>query len=155
MKEIDVVQAYYDAINLAYTASTWWLTISTALVVATYFAAKHIPGWLFAISLVLYALTAASAIFEIRGYSALGEHYAAGIAATFPAWQGSSAQTYIAAEVNSAVNYAFFVLATISAAAYSFVTWRGARRSAAPGRTDVQAKQSATVYVPLNEPAAG
>ncbi len=41
MKEIDYVQAVATWINLSYTAGQWWITLTTALLVATYFAARH------------------------------------------------------------------------------------------------------------------
>lgn len=128
VKEIDLIQAYYGAINLAYTASTWWLTVSTALVVATYFAAKHIPTWLFIMTLVLYALTAVSAIYELVGYSGMAEGYGAQIlslhASAMPVTHGAGL-------INASINYAVLVLGTVSASAFAYVTWRGARKAAA------------------------
>lgn len=130
MKEIDLIQAYYGAINLAYTASTWWLTVSTALVVATYFAAKHIPGWLFATTIALYALTAVSAIYELIGYSNMAENYGVHLARLqVPAHPSISEG---AGFINASINYAVLVLGSVSAAAFAYVTWRGARKAAAP-----------------------
>ena len=136
MSEIDLIQAYFGAINLAYTATTWWLTVSTALVVATYFAAKHIPVWLIAIVLVLYVITAGSVIYELKGYSEMALDYAQRLAVL------RGASHVIGDEVsrgggmlNSVANYAVVILGSLSAAAFTFVTWRGARKDAAAGRT--------------------
>jgi len=129
MKEIDFIQAYYGAISLAYTASTWWLTVSTALVVATYFAAKHIPGWLFATTIALYALTAISAIYELIGYSNMAENYGVHLAALQAPAQSAISQG--GGFINATINYAVLVLGSVSAAAFAYVTWRGARKAAA------------------------
>lgn len=132
MTEIDLVQAHYGAINLAYTTSTWWLTISTALVVASYFAGKHIPKWLIAVALLLYAITAVSVLWELNLYSNLAQTYANQLQALdvsrgrpdrfAVAWNG--------ALVNSVANYAVVFLGSVAAAAYSFVVWRTARHAA-------------------------
>ncbi len=81
MSEIDLIQAYNGTMGLAYTTSTWWLTISTALVVAIYFAARHIPPWLMTVALLLYAITALSVLWELHLYSSMATTYAAQIEA--------------------------------------------------------------------------
>ena len=75
MKEIDLIQAMASWINLAYTAANWWITVTTALIVATYFAAKHIPAWFFALIVLLYLLTAISVVFEVSDYSVQAYSY--------------------------------------------------------------------------------
>ena len=129
MSEAEMLQAYYNAVSLAYTASQWWLTVSTALVVATYFAAKHIPHWLFGIVILLYVLTAVSCIYEVNGYSYMAELYLQRLAViwntdhvVFPNVGGP-----VATFANNYANLGIFVLGSISAAMFSFVTWRGAR----------------------------
>src|SRR5678816_2894850 len=75
MKEIDLIQAVIGWVGLSYTAAQWWLTATTALVVATYLAAKHIKPWFFSIVIVLYVTTSASAIFEVTVYADLAQAY--------------------------------------------------------------------------------
>lgn len=132
MNEIDLIQANYGAINLAYTTSTWWLTISTALVVATYFAGKHIPRWLFVIALVLYAITAISVLWELNLYSNLAISYSSQLVA-LDASKGLPSRFEVGWNggiVNSVANYAVVFLGSLAAAAYSFVVWRAARHAA-------------------------
>ena len=129
MSEIDLIQAYYGAVNLAYTATTWWLTVSTALVVATYFAGKHIPSWLIAIILALYAVTAGSVFFELKGYSNMAVDYAVRISELPGAHHGVSDELSLGSGMlNSVANYGVVILGSIAAVAFSFVTWRGARK---------------------------
>jgi hypothetical protein len=156
MKEIDLIQAYYGAINLAYTAATWWLSISTALVVATYFAAKHIPGWMFVVTIILYAMTATTAVFEVMAYSNIALHYGGRIAATGSAWTVGGASAAIIGNLDGIANYVVFALGTISAAAYSFVTWRGARKTVASGVSEVPIGVVTTNpdLPPLTQPSA-
>jgi hypothetical protein len=128
MNESELVQAYYGAINLAYTTSTWWVTASTALVVATYFAAKHIPTWLIVVILVLYITTAASVLYELHGYNDMATDYGQRLALM----RGANKVLGPAAAsggslLNAVALYAVIVLGSIAAAAFSFVTWRGAR----------------------------
>lgn len=134
MGEIDLIQANYGAINLAYTTSTWWLTISMALVVGAYFAARHIGAWFLTVILSLYLLTAASVIYELHGYSTMAIDYAerlaalrggAGVVERDVAWRGLGL-------MNADLNYCVIFLGSVSAAAYTYVTWRGARRAALP-----------------------
>lgn len=140
MTEIDLVQAYYGAINLAYTTSTWWITVSTALVVATYFAGKHIPIWLFTMTIILYLLSSASAVFELNGYSQLALSYGARLFALHAPGHVVGNDASSSGAVNVILNCAVIVLGTISASAFAFVTWRGARVVAhvtANGKTSV------------------
>ncbi len=44
MTEIDPSLAVSSRVALAYTSSQWWLTVTTALVIATYLAARHSYG---------------------------------------------------------------------------------------------------------------
>ena len=132
MQEIDLIQAVASWIGLSYTAAQWWLTVTTALVVATYLAAKHIPPWFFSVIILLYVITSASAIFEVTVYGDLAESYGRRLADV----RSGSDQAKVAIEpgsalanVNSLLNYAVFVLGTLSAATYSFVHWRSVRKS--------------------------
>src|ERR1700754_656862 len=75
MTEADLSQISSSWAALAYTSSQWWLTITTALVVATYLAAKHIPRWLMALIALLYILTAISVIFEVSNYGQISYDY--------------------------------------------------------------------------------
>ena len=132
MSEIDLIQAYYGAINLCYTATTWWLTVSTALVVATYFAGKHIPAWLTAVILVLYAVTAGSVIFELRAYSGMAADYAVRIAELPGIHHGAGDEMSATGGVmNFIANYGVILLGSISAAPFSLLTWRNARKEVA------------------------
>jgi hypothetical protein len=131
MREIDLVQAMTGWITLSYTAAQWWLTVTSALVVATYLAAKHIPGWLFAIVLLLYALTSFSAVFEVGTYGDLAVDYGRRLTDFRAATHIQPAQIGAAPEVgayNGLVNDAVFLLGTFSAAAFSFLHWRAARK---------------------------
>ncbi len=129
MSETDLFQAYFNSITLAYTAGQWWITVSTALIVATYFAAKHIPHWLFGVIILLYVLSATSAIIETRSYSNMATIYGERLAR---AWTAANVQHpfiggHIGGAINAWANIGVFVLGTLAAVAYSFVTWRAAR----------------------------
>jgi hypothetical protein len=132
MTESDLSQAVVNWIGMSYTASQWWLTVTTALIVATYFAAKHVRPWFFAIIILLYVLTALSAIFEVAAYGELAESYAGRLAqlraTTHAARLGVEPGSPLTT-VNAAVNYAVFVLGTFSAVVFSFVHWRSARKT--------------------------
>jgi hypothetical protein len=132
MKEIDLIQAMASWINLAYTAANWWITVTTALIVATYFAAKHIPAWFFALIVLLYLLTAISVVFEVSDYSVQAYSYGVRLAELRAASHIRLNQLEpgtVLGPINSFVNYAVFVLGSISAVAYSYIHWRRARSS--------------------------
>jgi hypothetical protein len=131
MKEIDLVQAIATWINLSYTAGQWWITVTTGMLVATYFAAKYIPAWFFVIILLLYLLTAASVISEFTQYTQLSQSY--GVRLTELRAAGHVSRPEIDpyanfASINVLVNYAVFVFGSLSAAIYSFLHWRNARK---------------------------
>jgi len=132
MNEIDLIQAFNSAINMGYLAGQWWMAVSTALVLATYFAARHIPPWFFAMIIVLYLLTAMSAVFEVIDYSTMAENYGARLQEFRATHHIPFANRNLAAlgYINSAVNYAVFLLGTVSASVYSWITWREARAGA-------------------------
>jgi hypothetical protein len=128
MSESELIQAYYGAINLAYTTTTWWVTISTALVVATYFAAKHIPSWLMLIALALYIVTAISVLYELHGYSDLALDYGQRLAQLHGGNTSFGRDASgVGGSLNSFAIYAVVMLGSLSATAFSFVTWRAAR----------------------------
>lgn len=132
MTESELVQASISWISLSYTASQWWLTVTTALIVATYFAAKHIPPWFFAIIILLYAVTALSAIFEVTIYGAIAESYGKRLAESRTSGHAPRVEVEpgsVLGTINGMVNYAVFILGTFSATTYSFVHWRSARKS--------------------------
>ena len=127
MKEVDFVQAVALWINLSYTAGQWWITVTTALLVATYFAAKHIPAWFFGVILLLYLLTAFSVVTEFAQYSSQAEAYGARLIDFRAANHVSHApvEPYLHfGTINTLVNFAVFILGSLSAATYSFVHWR-------------------------------
>jgi hypothetical protein len=131
MHEIDLIQAVSIWINLSYTAAQWWITVTTALVVATYFAAKHIPPWFFYLIMFLYVLTAASGAFESAWYASYAASY--GMELNQVRAAAHDVQNDIApgagfAFVNRFANYAVFAVGTFCAAAFSFVHWRHARK---------------------------
>jgi hypothetical protein len=100
------------------------------LVVATYFAARHIPGWLFAVVILLYALTSASAVVEVPIYGDLVENYGRRLAEIRAASHISRVQVDPGsglANFNGIVNYAVFTIGAFSAASFSFLHWRRAR----------------------------
>jgi hypothetical protein len=130
MKENDLIQAFASWTELAYTAGQWWITVTTALLVATYFAAKHIPPWFFALILLLYLLTALSVIFEVTEYGSMAEEYGTRLVQFRAANHIPQAdiQPFVNfGIVNSLIVYATFVLGSFSAAAYSFAHWRKVR----------------------------
>lgn len=130
MKEIDLVQAVAAWINLSYVAGQWWITITTALLIATYFAARHIPSWLFAVIVLLYILTVLSVVSEYAQYAGQAKIYAVRLAEfraanhlpsqVEPYWNFSTINTWNI--------YAVFILGSFSAAIYSFALWRNARK---------------------------
>jgi hypothetical protein len=128
MSEAEMMQAYYNAISLAYTTAQWWVTVSTALVVATYFAAKHIPHWLFGVIILLYVLSATSSITEQNWYAGIALLYGTRLNAVWAANHVTSPiPGSIGGFINTAANIGVFVFGTIAAVAFSFVTWRHAR----------------------------
>lgn len=132
MHEIDLIQAVSVWINLSYTAAQWWITVTTALVVATYFAAKHIPPWLFGLVVLLYLLTSASAVLEVAWYGDISQSYAQRLAEVRSANHDIKVDLEpggMLGIVNSLINYGVFVFGTLAAAAFSFVHWRAARKA--------------------------
>ncbi len=130
MKEADLIQAAVSWINLAYTASQWWLTVTTALVVATYLAAKHIPAWLFALVVFLYVVTAVSVLFEFKEYGDLAYSYGVRLTQLRLANHdlGSNAEpNAIWRLINAWALYVIIAVGTIVAIAFSFIHWRKAR----------------------------
>ncbi|MGH6908660.1 MAG: hypothetical protein ACREEG_00610 [Phenylobacterium sp.] len=132
MQEIDLIQAVTSWIGLSYTAAQWWLTATTALVVATYLAAKHIKPWFFSIVILLYVTTSVSAIFEVTVYADMAEAY--GRRLTEVRALGHTPRVEVEpgsfpTNINSILNYVVFVLGTFSAATYSFIHWRSVRKS--------------------------
>lgn len=129
MHEIDLIQAVSIWINLSYTAAQWWITITTALIVGTYFAAKHIRPWLFVLIVLLYILSAASAVFEMEWYATLGAIYgerlvhAQPIAVAAEIRRGSNI-----GNVNRFIIDAVLVLGTLAGVAFSFLHWRSVRK---------------------------
>jgi hypothetical protein len=130
MKEMDLIQAAIGFINLSYTAGQWWITVTTALVVATYLAAKHIPAWLFALIALLYVLTAVSVLFEFKEYSDLAVSY--GVRMTQlrvlnhdmgTAVEPSAAWRF----TNAWTNYFIIAIGTLVATSFSFLHWRKVR----------------------------
>ena len=131
MTEFELVQAVISWINISYTASQWWLTVTTALIVATYFAAKHIPPWFFAIIVLLYLLTAVSAIFEVTIYSSVSESYGRRLAELYTSGHAPHVLVEpgsVLGTINGIVTCAVFILGTFSASAFSFLHWRSARK---------------------------
>lgn len=137
MKEIDLVQAMASWINLAYTAGQWWITVTTALVVATYFAAKHIPAWFFALVVLLYILTSVSIMYEVSAYTTLAFNYGTRLA-EFRAQTHVRSTEFepgsVVAFFNGWINYVVFALGSVSAVSYSYIHWRSERsaQSSAP-----------------------
>jgi hypothetical protein len=132
MKEIDLIQAVIGWVGLSYTAAQWWLTATTALVVATYLAAKHIKPWFFSIVILLYVTTSASAIFEVTIYADLAESYGRRLTelrAQSPAPGVGVEPGSFPTNINSLLNYVVFVLGTFSAATYSFIHWQSVRKA--------------------------
>jgi len=130
MSEIDLIQAYSSSISLAYTSAQWWIAVSTALVVATYFAAKHIPSWLFAVIIALYLTTSVSALWETTVYGGMADQYWLRLtqfrdAHHVPQFEPGGGP--ILAALNPYFTYAVIALGTISAAMFAFVRWRQER----------------------------
>ncbi|MEI9886201.1 MAG: hypothetical protein WDN08_06805 [Rhizomicrobium sp.] len=132
MKEIDIIQAFASCITLSYTAGQWWITVTTALLVATYFAAKHIRPWFFAAILLLYLFTCLSVVLEEMQYNGLAQDYgvqlvAFRIANHIPDPNIEPFPNY--GVFVAFINYAVFILGSFGAATYSFLHWRGARKA--------------------------
>ncbi len=130
MTEADLNQAITSWGSLAFASSQWWLTVTTALVVATYLAAKHIPLWLFALIAALYVLTAVAVIFEVATYSELSYDYGVRLAELRSANHEFGAGNLPAAFWRHFDNFlvdAIFVLGSLGAIAFSFIHWRKAR----------------------------
>jgi len=132
MKEIDLIQAVATWINLSYTAAQWWLTITTALIVATYFAARHIPPWFFALIILLYFLTAVSVVSEFAQYSDLSRDYGTRLTDLRAAGHVSHAEIDPYPDfghINTLISYVVFIVGSLSAAIFSFIHWRTVRKA--------------------------
>jgi hypothetical protein len=130
MSEIDLNQAAIGWINLAYTSGQWWITVTTALVVATYLGAKHIPTPLFGLIVALYILTAISVLFEFKEYGDLAISYGlrmSQLRAQNHEFASNLEPSAILRWINGWTNYAIFALGTVGAIAFSFLHWRQAR----------------------------
>jgi hypothetical protein len=130
MKEIDLIQATIGWITLSYTAGQWWITVTTALVVATYLAAKHIPAGLFGLVVFLYLLTAVSVLFEFKEYSDLASAYGMRVTEMRIANHDPGATVAPGAVwglINSWANYVIIAIGTFGAISFSFIHWRKAR----------------------------
>jgi MFS superfamily sulfate permease-like transporter len=130
VSEIDLIQASATWATLAYTTSQWWVTVTTALVLATYFAAKHIAPWFLGVIFVLYVLTAISVIFELSEYSEVSLSYGIQMTQMRVAHHeiGTSADAnFILRLINNYINYAIIAIGTFAAIAFSFIHWRKER----------------------------
>ncbi|HEY2033471.1 MAG TPA: hypothetical protein VGH02_07250 [Rhizomicrobium sp.] len=128
MTEAELVQASAVWANLAYTTSQWWLTVTTALVLATYFAAKNIAPWFFALIVLLYMTTAISVIFELSEYSNLSFIYGTRIVQlAHPELNANVIPSTFDRLVNNYANCIIIALGTFGAISFSFVHWRKAR----------------------------
>ena len=130
MTEADLSQISSSWAALAYTSSQWWLTITTALVVATYLAAKHIPRWLMALIAVLYILTAISVIFEVSMYTELSSSYGDRMMQLRFAHHDVSAASEPSGLwkfLNNMLNLSIFAIGSTAALVFSFVHWRKER----------------------------
>jgi len=131
MHEIDLIQAVSIWVNLSYTAAQWWITVTTALVIATYFAARHIPPWFFVLVVLLYILTAASGAFESAWYASYATSY--GVQLTQVRVAAHDVKTdidpnFTLALVDRYANYAVFAVGTFCAVGFSFLHWRFVRK---------------------------
>jgi hypothetical protein len=129
MSEIDLINAVNSYINLAYTTSQWWITVTFALIVSTHFAAKHIATPLFAAIIVLYLLSATSVIYELTVYTSEANYLAVRLAEYRASHQVPDIHVgapNMLGILNGFTTYGIFIVGTISAMAYSFVSWRAA-----------------------------
>lgn len=130
MTEVDLSQISTSWAALAYTSSQWWLTVTTALIVATYLAAKHIPRWMLALIALLYILTAISVIFEVSEYSELAYSYGVRMTELRIAHHEIGAggePNALWRYLNNALNLSIFAIGSLGALAFSFIHWRKVR----------------------------
>ncbi|HUB84970.1 MAG TPA: hypothetical protein VL971_04705 [Rhizomicrobium sp.] len=130
MSETDLIQACFNWVTLAYTASQWWITVTTALVVGTYIGARHIPDWLFGLITVLYLCTAISVMFEMWEYSELALSYGFRMTQMRIAnheFGSNTEPAFIFRFLNGWTNYAIIALGTVGAMSFSFIHWRHER----------------------------
>ena len=130
MTEADLNQAAFNWITLAYTTSQWWLALTTALIVATYFAARHIPPWFFAIIMLLYLLESASVVFEVTAYIQRAYIYGLQLDDLRIAAHALGANAEPSAYFkhnNGLLNESIFVIGSFCAIAFSFLHWRHER----------------------------
>jgi hypothetical protein len=130
MTEADLSQISTSWAALAYTSSQWWLTVTTALIVATYLAARHIPRWLMVLIALLYIFTALSVIFEVSEYSELSYSYGMRMTELRVAHHEIGAVGEPSAlwkYLNNALNLSIFAIGSLGALAFSFIHWRKER----------------------------
>jgi hypothetical protein len=133
MTENDLVQATASWINLTYTTAEWWVTVTTAMVVAVYFAAKHIAPWFFGLVVLLYALSTISVMFEFSEYGALAFSYGVQLTEMRIARRAIGADvepSFVLRMINSYAVYVTIALGAFGAIAFSFVHWRKVQAAA-------------------------
>jgi len=132
MSEAELMAAMTEATQLVYLCSQWWLTITTALALAIFFAGKLIPRWLFGLILVLYALTVCSVFIEMSTYGLLAADYAARLAEIRSIHEletsADRALSSALSNVNAVINYVIMTGASIGTVAYCISIWSKARR---------------------------
>lgn len=132
MSEAELATAAYAILDLTYLHVGWWLTATTALILATYFAGRTLPAWLFAAIILLYVASAFVSIVQY-GYAVLETRYYWN---RLLAWRAANDVAQSPVSPNSILSAAiiastFMMLAagTLIAIAYSFVSWRDSRRA--------------------------
>jgi hypothetical protein len=130
MTEIDLIQASSIWINLAYAAGQWWITVTTAMVLAVYFAAKQIAPWFLGLIVLLYLLAATSAVFEMSVYTQLALGYGVQVTQMRIAHHELSATvepSFALRLINGYTNYLIVAIGTFGAIGFSLIHWRKVR----------------------------
>ncbi len=128
MTDAELYEAMARSIELSYYAGQWWLTISTAFVIAIYFAGKRLNIWVFSVVTLLYASTALSVFLEILGYNRAAAGFGERLAMTMtdsaiPQFASSAAYPLLTV----LTFYSVYVMGTLGVIGFCIVTWREAR----------------------------
>ena len=132
MNEAELTNSFTQMCQLGYSAGQWWVTSSTALIIASYLAAKYIPTWLLVLIFVVYGFSAASAVLEFAYYSEMAGYFVARLQ-DFRA-SSNIAQPTLNTEIwmgliDMPVLFLTFFLGSVGTIVFSLTHWRRVRRT--------------------------
>ena len=130
MSEAELANALAQSITLTFSATTWWFSATSALVLASFLGARHIPLWLFLVVMALYAIVIVLTFYQLAAYWQTAAYYF-GRLKSWRAEHGVAQQPdpVLSQPLAAGLSVAVLVLGCVGAIAFSVLTWRAARRS--------------------------